>query len=120
MICPQVHKAVLHDGQEVAVKIQYPGVAKSIDSDINNLLSILKIWQILPKGKQTLVQACQSVCGIHDIMLLTGMYVENLMDVSRLELAWECDYRREAKCMKIFAYGCLHSVDKTIDHSSSS
>lgn len=47
----QVHKAVLADGQAVAVKVQYPGVAKSIDSDINNLLSILKVWQILPKGE---------------------------------------------------------------------
>ena len=34
----------------MAVKVQYPGVAKSINSDINNLLSILKVWQILPKG----------------------------------------------------------------------
>jgi len=33
------------------VKVQYPGVARSINSDINNLLSILKVWQVLPKGK---------------------------------------------------------------------
>ena len=30
----QVHQAVLLDGSDVAVKVQYPGVAKSIDSDI--------------------------------------------------------------------------------------
>ena len=30
---------------------QYPGVAKSIDSDINNLMSVLKFWDILPKGE---------------------------------------------------------------------
>lgn len=47
----QVHRAVLHSGEVVAVKVQYPGVAKSINSDINNLLSILKVWQILPKGQ---------------------------------------------------------------------
>ena len=28
--------AQLHDGTQVAVKVQYPGVAKSIDSDIRN------------------------------------------------------------------------------------
>jgi len=30
--------------------LQYPGVADSINSDIKNLVSLLKVWQILPKG----------------------------------------------------------------------
>lgn len=30
--------------------LQYPGVAESINSDINNLVSLLKVWEILPKG----------------------------------------------------------------------
>lgn len=46
----EVHRATLHDGRSVAVKIQYPGVAKSIESDINNLMSILKFWNVLPEG----------------------------------------------------------------------
>jgi predicted unusual protein kinase regulating ubiquinone biosynthesis (AarF/ABC1/UbiB family) len=33
----QVHAARLHDGREVAVKIQYPGVAGAIDSDLKNV-----------------------------------------------------------------------------------
>merc|ERR1711971_155715 len=32
----QVHGAVTKDGMQVAMKIQYPGVANSIDSDIEN------------------------------------------------------------------------------------
>jgi predicted unusual protein kinase regulating ubiquinone biosynthesis (AarF/ABC1/UbiB family) len=32
----QVHRAVLHDGREVAVKIQYPGVAEAIRNDLAN------------------------------------------------------------------------------------
>lgn len=32
-----MHKATLHDGRVVAVKVQYPGVANSIDSDLKNL-----------------------------------------------------------------------------------
>jgi predicted unusual protein kinase regulating ubiquinone biosynthesis (AarF/ABC1/UbiB family) len=32
----QVHAALLHDGREVAVKIQYPGVAEAIGSDLKN------------------------------------------------------------------------------------
>lgn len=31
----QVHRAVLHSGEEVAVKVQYPGIADSIDSDMS-------------------------------------------------------------------------------------
>lgn len=37
----QVHRAVLLDGREVAVKVQYPGVATSIESDVNNLIALL-------------------------------------------------------------------------------
>jgi len=33
----QVHHAVLPSGDHVAVKVQYPGVANSIDSDLDNL-----------------------------------------------------------------------------------
>ena len=39
----QVHAAKLHNGRDVAVKVQYPGVAKGIESDIKNLLSLLKV-----------------------------------------------------------------------------
>lgn len=39
----QVHWAKLHDGTEVAIKIQYPGVAEGIQSDIDNLVGILKV-----------------------------------------------------------------------------
>merc|ERR1719474_1782883 len=46
----QVHKATLLDGTEVAVKVQYPGVAKSIDSDIRNLLTLMKVLAFLPEG----------------------------------------------------------------------
>ena len=46
----QVHLATLLDGREVAMKIQYPGVAKGIESDINNLVSVMNVWNILPKG----------------------------------------------------------------------
>ena len=31
--------------------MQYPGVAESIDSDIDNLSAILKMWDMLPEGE---------------------------------------------------------------------
>jgi len=74
----QVHRGFLKDTNEkVAVKIQYPGVAQSIQSDIDNLMSILNLAQLLPKQ----------------------MYVENVVDVMKRELLDECDYNREAECM---------------------
>lgn len=46
----QVHRAVLRDGREVAVKVQYPGVARSIDSDIANVGAVLRLSGLVPKG----------------------------------------------------------------------
>ncbi|MCO5607180.1 hypothetical protein L7F22_061373 [Adiantum nelumboides] len=70
----QVHKAVLEDGVEVAMKIQYPGVAQSIDSDIENVRRLLEFTNLIPKG----------------------LYLEQAMKVAKQELARECDYTLEA------------------------
>lgn len=44
----QVHTATTEDGRELALKIQYPGVARSIDSDVDNLATALRLSRILP------------------------------------------------------------------------
>ncbi|TWW69013.1 atypical kinase COQ8A, mitochondrial isoform X1 [Takifugu flavidus] len=76
----QVHLARLKDGREVAMKIQYPGVAQSINSDVNNLMTVLNMSNALPEG----------------------LFPEHLIDVTRRELSLECDYIREARCAKKF------------------
>uniref|UniRef100_A0A674DWC3 Atypical kinase COQ8A, mitochondrial n=1 Tax=Salmo trutta TaxID=8032 RepID=A0A674DWC3_SALTR len=76
----QVHLAKMKNGKEVAMKIQYPGVAKSIDSDVNNLMTLLTMSNALPEG----------------------LFPEHLIEVMSRELALECDYIREAKCAKKF------------------
>ncbi|XP_053488547.1 atypical kinase COQ8A, mitochondrial [Ictalurus furcatus] len=76
----QVHLAKLKDGREVAMKIQYPGVAKSISSDVNNLMAVLSMSNALPEG----------------------LFPEHLIEVMSRELVLECDYVREAKCAKKF------------------
>ena len=48
--CGQVHAARLHDGREVVMKIQYPGVARSIESDVENLLRLVNTFNLLPEG----------------------------------------------------------------------
>ena len=44
----QVHAARTSDGRELALKIQYPGVARSIDSDVDNVAALLHATRILP------------------------------------------------------------------------
>ena len=77
----QVHGAVLKsNGQRVAIKVQYPGVANSISSDLDNLSLLLTASRLLPKG----------------------LYLDKTIANARVELAWECDYIREAECAKKF------------------
>ncbi|GAB0089732.1 aarF domain-containing protein kinase 4 [Sergentomyia squamirostris] len=77
----QVHRGVLHDGTEVAVKIQYPGVAASIKSDIDNLVGLLKVWDVFP----------------------AGIFIDNIVKVAKRELVWEVDYLREADYTEKYA-----------------
>ncbi|KAE8699651.1 protein notum-like protein [Hibiscus syriacus] len=75
-----VHKAVVKDGMEVAMKIQYPGVANSIESDIENVKLLLDYTNLIPKG----------------------LYLDRAMKVAKEELSRECDYQLEASNQKIF------------------
>ena len=46
----QVHRATTLDGRDLAIKIQYPGVRKSISSDVDNVASLLRLSGLLPKS----------------------------------------------------------------------
>ena len=46
----QVHRAVTLDGRAVAIKVQYPGVADSIESDLDNLKALVTYLNVLPPG----------------------------------------------------------------------
>lgn len=76
----QVHRAKTLDNKSVAVKIQYPGVAEGIDSDIDNLVSIMNMGGLFPDG----------------------MFLGNFVKVARRELKAECDYEREARAASVF------------------
>uniref|UniRef100_A0A9J8D533 Atypical kinase COQ8A, mitochondrial n=2 Tax=Cyprinus carpio TaxID=7962 RepID=A0A9J8D533_CYPCA len=98
----QVHLARMKDGREVAMKIQYPGVAQSINSDVNNLMTVLSMSNALPEG----------------------LFPDHLIDVMRRELALECDYIREAKSFVVFDRELLKDhpffyVPEVIDELSS-
>lgn len=71
----QVHTAVTRkELDQVVVKVQYPGVADSIDSDLDNILTLLTSTKMLPPG----------------------LFLEKSIANARVELKWECDYIREA------------------------
>lgn len=70
----QVHEATLKDGRRLAIKLQYPGVARSIDSDVDNVAGLLNLLPLLPRGTR-----------------LDAMLVE-----AKRQLHEEADYRQEA------------------------
>ncbi len=46
----QVHRAETKDGRVLAIKVQYPGVRASIDSDVDNIAALMRLPGLLPKG----------------------------------------------------------------------
>lgn len=44
----QVHRAKTTDGRDLAIKVQYPGVRQSIDSDVDNVAALIKLTGLLP------------------------------------------------------------------------
>ncbi|MEM1382845.1 MAG: AarF/ABC1/UbiB kinase family protein [Pseudomonadota bacterium] len=76
----QVHRARLRDGRDVAVKIQYPGVARSVDSDVANVGALVRLSGLLPKGFD----------------------IAPYLDEARRQLREETDYLREGRCLESF------------------
>ena len=46
----QVYRASLHDGRDVAVKVQYPGVAEAVETDLRNAAVLLPLVKRLAPG----------------------------------------------------------------------
>jgi aarF domain-containing kinase len=73
----QVHRATIREPngniRNVVVKVQYPGVANSIESDLNNLSMLVTLSGLAPKG----------------------LFIENVIRVGQEELKVECDYQKE-------------------------
>jgi len=77
----QVHRAITRDGRAVAVKVQYPGIARSITSDLRNVGLLKRI-----------VGAA-----------FPGLDVRSLVDELGARLQEEVDYVREAESQEMFA-----------------
>src|SRR3954454_24760172 len=46
----QVHRATLRDGTKVAVKVQYPGIADALESDVANAGILVRLAKVLAPG----------------------------------------------------------------------
>lgn len=75
----QVHSAVTQDGRHIALKVQYPGVRNSIDSDIANLVMLLRMSGFIPKSLDIaplIEEAAQQLRAESDYWL-EGEHLEN-------------------------------------------
>ncbi len=77
----QVHRALTHDGQAVAVKVQYPGVAEAIESDL--------------RTNDTVFAALR--------LMFPGIDTSTITAELRDRLSEELDYELEAKNQRYFA-----------------
>ena len=77
----QVHRARTHDGRDLALKIQYPGVARSIASDVDNVSALLRLFNVLP----------------------LDLDVRGIAEEAKRQLAQEADYLQEARFLERYA-----------------
>ena len=77
----QVHEAETVDGQHLAIKVQYPGVRESIDSDVANVATLVNLFRLVPDG----------------------LALQPLLDEAKRQLHHEADYLREAGLLTTYA-----------------
>jgi predicted unusual protein kinase regulating ubiquinone biosynthesis (AarF/ABC1/UbiB family) len=77
----QVHRAVWHDGRDVAVKVQYPGVREALATDVRAISAVSRVTALVAPG----------------------MALPPLVAEMRERLLEELDYEREARVQGAFA-----------------
>jgi predicted unusual protein kinase regulating ubiquinone biosynthesis (AarF/ABC1/UbiB family) len=90
----QVHRAVWQDGQQVAVKVQYPGAGPALMSDITQLSRLARVFAVISPG----------------------LDVKPLLRELRNRLSEELDYRLEAAWQRAFAEAYEGDPDVCVPH----
>ena len=76
----QVHRTLSPDGRDIVLKVQYPGVSDSIDSDVDNISTVLRLSGLVPEG----------------------IDLGPLLSDAKLQLKDEADYLKEATFLESF------------------
>ncbi|KAB7646442.1 ABC1 kinase family protein [Polymorphobacter fuscus] len=76
----QVHRARTRDGRDLAIKVQYPGVRDSIDSDVDNVATLIRMSGLVP----------------------ATLDVAPMLAEAKRQLHEEADYAREGECLAEF------------------
>ncbi len=79
----QVHRAITKEGREVAIKVQYPGIAEAVESDLRNLKLLMPLLGRLAPGLDT----------------------KALAEERRERISEELDYELEAQSQRRIARG---------------
>ena len=90
----QVHKAIWHDGREVAVKIQYPGAGKALMSDLNQVSRMAKMFAAMSPG----------------------LDIKPLLEELKDRAAEELDYLSESNYQRTFAVAFDDDEDFVVPH----
>jgi predicted unusual protein kinase regulating ubiquinone biosynthesis (AarF/ABC1/UbiB family) len=62
----QVHEVVTQNLERLAIKIQYPGIKQSINSDVDNVATLIKMTGLLPKGLDLRPLLAEAKKQLHD------------------------------------------------------
>jgi predicted unusual protein kinase regulating ubiquinone biosynthesis (AarF/ABC1/UbiB family) len=76
----QVHRARTRDGRDLAIKVQFPGVRRSIDSDVDNVAALIRLSGLAPQG----------------------LDLAPLLTEAKRQLREEADYEREGAWLRRF------------------
>ena len=88
----QVHRAMTPDGRDLAIKVQYPGVKESIDADVDNVATLLRVSNLLPRE----------------------LDIAPLLAEAKKQLREEADYVREGRYLSFFGELLVDSPDYVI------
>lgn len=76
----QVHRAALHDGTEVAVKVQHPGIAEAVEADLANVDGLARLAGLVAPEVDA----------------------RDLLEELRVRVLAELDYQEEARYQQAF------------------
>ncbi|WOI37615.1 AarF/ABC1/UbiB kinase family protein [Alteromonas sp. CI.11.F.A3] len=90
----QVHKVITMDGKMLAAKVQYPGVRKSISSDVDNVATLIKLTGLVP----------------------SSLDIGPLLEEAKVQLHQEADYHREASMLTRYKDAVAQHNDTEFSH----